>query len=83
MSAPHTDLEKQTKRHRGPILGISIGLVFVAIVALAAFVWPGIPLDEQAAPDGAPTETTEGDGLTGGPSVVIDNERNEIVEERQ
>lgn len=83
MSAPDTDLEKQRKRHRGPIVGIVVGLVFVAIVALAAFVWPGIPLDEQAAPDGEPTETTEGDAVTGGPSIIVDNEANEVEEETQ
>jgi hypothetical protein len=58
MSAPDTDLARQTRRHRGPILGITLGLVFVALVAGAAFVWPGIPLDRQAAPDGTPTRTT-------------------------
>ena len=61
MSAPDTDLEKQRKRHRGPIWGISIGLLFVALVALGAFFWPGVPLDEQAAPDGTSTETVEDD----------------------
>lgn len=65
MSAPDTNLEKQRKRHRGPIVGITAGLVFVAILALAAFVWPGIPLDRQAAPDGAPTETEATDPAAG------------------
>jgi hypothetical protein len=59
MSAPKTNLEKQTRRHRGPIVGISVGLIFVALVAIAAFVWGGIPLERQAAPDGAPTEVEE------------------------
>ena len=57
MSAPKTNIEKQAKRHRGPIWGITIGLILVALVALAAFVWEGIPLDEQAAPDGEETES--------------------------
>jgi len=83
MSAPDTDLEKQAKRHRGPIVGITFGLVFVVIVALGAFVWPGIPLDQQAAPDGAPTETTDGDAVSGGPSIRVDNEANTVVEETQ
>lgn len=64
MSAPKTDLDKQAKRHRGPIYGITIGLIAVALLALAAFLWPGVPLDEQAAPDGEPTETTTGDPVT-------------------
>lgn len=70
MSAPDTDLEKQQKRHRGPIWGITLGLVFVAILALGAFVWPGVPLDRQAAPDGAPTEVTEDGNATASPAIV-------------
>jgi hypothetical protein len=81
MSAPDTDLEKQRKRHRGPIVGITLGLVLVAIVALAAFVFPGIPLDDQAAPDGEPTETVGGESVSGGPSVIVDNEANTVTEE--
>jgi hypothetical protein len=51
MSAPNTDLEKQVKRHRGPIWGISIGLALVVALAVGAALWQGIPLEEQAAPD--------------------------------
>jgi hypothetical protein len=74
MSAPRTDIETQRKRHRGPIVGIVGGLIFVALLALAAFVWPGIPLDEQAAPDGVPTETTDGDAVSGAPANALDNQ---------
>lgn len=56
MSAPRTNLETQTKRHRGPLIGISLGLILVVAVALAAFLSGGVPLEDQAAPDGAPTE---------------------------
>lgn len=83
MSAPNTNLETQRKRHRGPIIGITAGLVFVAIVTLGAFMWPGIPLDQQAAPDGVGTQTVDGDRVTGGPSIIIDNEANVIAEETQ
>lgn len=61
MTAPNTNIEKQRKRHRGPLIGISVGLAFVACIAFFAIVWPGIPLDEQAAADGVPTETADGD----------------------
>lgn len=81
MSAPHTNLEKQQRRHRGPIYGITAGLVFVALIAIAAFVWPGIPLDRQAAPDGAPTATSDGDTVSGGASIIVDNDENTVVEE--
>lgn len=83
MSAPNTNLETQRKRHRGPIIGIIAGLLFVALVAFAAFVWPGIPLDEQAAPDGVGTQTVDGDTVSGGPSIIVDNEENVVVEETQ
>jgi hypothetical protein len=73
MSAPDTDLERQRKRHRGPIVGMMLGLVFVAFVAIVAVVWPGIPLEQQAAPDGAPTEITDdGGAASGGPSTDTD-----------
>ncbi len=65
MSPPDTDIEKQAKRHRGPIVGITAGLVFVAIVAIAAAIWAGFPLGEQAAPDGEPTETVPADPAAG------------------
>ncbi|MGP1358850.1 hypothetical protein [Roseicyclus sp.] len=56
MTPPKTNLETQTRRHRGPIIGITLALAFVAVVIIAAFLWGGWPLSEQAAPDGVPTE---------------------------
>ena len=32
MSAPQTNIEKQTRRHKGPLLGISVGVVAVLVV---------------------------------------------------
>ena len=32
MSAPQTNVEKQRKRHIGPLIGISAGLIFAAII---------------------------------------------------
>lgn len=83
MSAPDTKLETQRKRHRGPIIGITLGLVFVVLLTIGAFLWPGLPLDQQAAPDGVPSQTVDGDGVTGGPSVIVDNDENIVVEETQ
>jgi len=83
MSAPETNLETQRKRHRVPIIGISAALLFVVVVTLGAFIWPGIPLDQQAAPDGVGTETLDGDAVSGGPSIIVDNQENVIVEETQ
>jgi hypothetical protein len=35
MSAPQTNPEKQRRRHRGPLIGITLVLIFVALI----FVW--------------------------------------------
>ncbi len=32
MSAPHTDIEKQKRRHRGPLVGMAIVLAAVAVL---------------------------------------------------
>jgi len=34
MSAPQTNIERQKRRHRGPIAGISAGLAFVVVLVL-------------------------------------------------
>lgn len=38
MTAPNTNVEKQAKRHRGPLVGIVVVIVFAIIMA---FVWAG------------------------------------------
>lgn len=37
MSAPHTDIEKQRRRHKGPLIGMALVVVFA--VALIFFWW--------------------------------------------
>ncbi len=34
MSAPQTNLEKQKRWHRGPLVGIALGLIFVGLMFL-------------------------------------------------
>ncbi len=34
MSAPNTNVEKQQKRHAGPLVGIVAGVAFVAVILL-------------------------------------------------
>jgi len=34
MSAPQTNVERQKRRHKGPIVGISAGLAFVVLLVL-------------------------------------------------
>jgi hypothetical protein len=50
MSAPDTNLETQTKRHRGSIWGISAALIVAVLAAVGFFLWDGVPSDNQAAP---------------------------------
>jgi hypothetical protein len=53
MSAPDTNIERQTRQHRSPLVGIAIAIGFTVIVAAGVAMWRGVPLDEQAAPDRA------------------------------
>ncbi len=39
MSAPQTNLEKQKKRHRGPLAGIALGIVVVGVMFLVWLIW--------------------------------------------
>ena len=48
MSAPQTNIEKQQRRHRGPLIGMA---VVVALVAIGFVWWLGI---ESGNPDLAP-----------------------------
>ncbi len=59
MSAPHTNLQKQRRRHIGPL----IGMIVVVIFALAMLVW----LLMRTADQGTPPETNAAriDGRTG------------------
>lgn len=59
MSAPQTNLEKQRKRHLGPLLGIAFGLSLAVLLAVSAFMVPGVPRDQQAAPPVAQTASGE------------------------
>lgn len=59
MSAPHTNLQKQRRRHIGPLIGMTVVVVF----ALALLFW----LLMRTADQGTPTETNapQIDGRTG------------------
>ncbi|QQA43986.1 hypothetical protein [Pelagovum pacificum] len=59
MSAPETNVDKQAKRHRPSIVGISVVLIFVAIITVVFSVWLFAAGDE---PEGADTQI---DGRTG------------------
>lgn len=63
MSAPETNVDKQKKRHAGPIIGISAGLVFVAIILVAYLVYTSSPSTEgdDPVPDTIQEQATPAD----------------------
>lgn len=50
MSAPHTNLDKQRRRHMGPLIGIAVVLLFVGGI----LVWW---LTQEAADGASPTDS--------------------------
>lgn len=59
MSQPEPDLERQKRRHAGPLIGITAVLIFVAIILTW---WFGTEAVDGNAPVGAETQI---DGRTG------------------
>lgn len=59
MSAPRTDIEKQARRHRGPLIGMVIVVLFG--LALMVFWWGGLAskTDPRAPNDAATTMQTD------------------------
>lgn len=52
MSSPDTNLEKQQKRHKGPLIGIAVVLVFAGVLFLAMLTRTaelGTPVDQENA----------------------------------
>lgn len=39
MSAPQTNIEKQQRRHWGPLAGIALGILVVAVLFIGWMVW--------------------------------------------
>jgi len=60
MTAPDTKLERQKRRHRGPLIGIGIAVIFgVGMMML----WLFGAVSDAPPPDGVESQT---DGVTGG-----------------
>jgi NhaP-type Na+/H+ or K+/H+ antiporter len=59
MSAPNTNLEKQKRRHRGPLIGMALALVFVGALFLGYLF---VLVDRAPAPEAgeAPAQATQG-----------------------
>ncbi len=62
MSSPEPDLEKQKRRHGGPLIGITGVLIFVAILFIGWSFWSA---QEATPPEGADVQI---DGRTGEPT---------------
>lgn len=58
MAAPDTNLEKQKRRHRGPLIGMGVSVVFVAVLLFWLFGTDSV----ETPPDGSGSEI---DGSTG------------------
>ena len=59
MSAPKTDLDKQEKRHRGPLRGMAVVVAFALVLLVVLITWISANGNE---PEGADTQI---DGRTG------------------
>lgn len=77
MSAPDTKLATQKRRHRGPLIGITIGLLFGAAMMAYWAANPDVPNDgattiqgESAPLDSIPAEGPAGTGASAAPSTT-------------
>ncbi|MEL7211354.1 MAG: hypothetical protein AAGK92_01755 [Pseudomonadota bacterium] len=59
MSASETNIDKQVKRHRGPLFGIAIALLWAAVLFLGLLLWTVYQADDPAAENPAAVISTE------------------------
>ena len=64
MSAPDTNVEKQSRRHKGPIIGIALAVAFGGLMAL---LMTGTSIFRGEEPEGANVQI---DGRTGAEEPV-------------
>ncbi|WP_103333681.1 hypothetical protein [Pseudotabrizicola formosa] len=65
MSAPQTNIEKQKRRHRGPLIGM---IVVVLAVGLYYLWWVGYEVSESNPPQGEQTQIDSRTGQTTDPA---------------
>lgn len=60
MSAPNTDPDDKTPRHRGPLTGMKGVVIFVAILIVGMLIYLGTSFEgpTRVAPDSTGTEAT-------------------------
>ncbi|MBB3712969.1 hypothetical protein FHS00_002567 [Limimaricola variabilis] len=78
MSAPHTDVEKQEKRHKGPLTGMAIVAVFgVLLILLLVFLGFGQGNEPEAESTveavGSGEVETESEDIVGAPEQINDS----------
>lgn len=61
MSAPHTDLEKQERQHRGPLRGMFAVVLFALVMLVILGFWA---FNRGGTPEGAATQTEVTTGET-------------------
>ncbi|MCK0122360.1 hypothetical protein MWU61_17530 [Loktanella sp. F6476L] len=51
MSAPDVNIEKQSRRHKGPLIGMAVGLIFAfgLFTAYTGYVWEPVADEPEAA----------------------------------
>jgi len=49
MSASNTNIEKQAKRHRGPLIGIAFALAWAAVLFVGFMIWTAYQADNPTA----------------------------------
>lgn len=60
MSAPDTNVEKQAKRHKGPLRGMSGAIILAVVAILAVFAWVNLTgVDEAPVPEVTTTTETQ------------------------
>lgn len=60
MSAPKTNIEKQTRRHKPSVIGISVAVIAAVVILVVVFAWPTPPLDTTEEPPAGTTGTATG-----------------------
>ena len=78
MSAPHKDVEKQEKRHKGPLTGMAIVAVFgVLLILLLVFLGFGQGNEPEAESTveavGSGEVETESEDIVGAPEQINDS----------
>lgn len=61
MSAPHTDIDKQAERHRGPLRGMFAVVLFALVLLVVLLFWA---FGRGGDPEGAQTQVQTGTGGT-------------------